>query len=154
MRIEIRAHTLPGRRRLEYDNVHVGIQRGRAVEDLFAGDAPTASWAIEVEHTVMVAGPDFRGPHVQGTRGTRFIYLSWGTVDGAGHFSMFRRTKLLLGTVDAALLAEAEAEADGSLLVGRLGLTDHCGMPRCAAVKPPLIRWSVEPVEPVEKAAP
>jgi hypothetical protein len=31
---------------------------------------------------------------------------------------------------------------DLGLLVGRLGLTDPKGNPRCAAVRPPVIEWS------------
>jgi hypothetical protein len=39
----------------------------------------------------------------------------------------------------AAVLDEA---LDLGLLVGRLGLIDPKGNPRCAAVRPPVIEWS------------
>ncbi len=83
-------------------------------------------------------GFDVKGPYVQGPPGGRFIYLNWGTVDD-GSFTMFRRAKLWLNSVPAEVLA---ASLDG-VLVGRLGLTDARGNPRCAAVRPPVIEWSV-----------
>lgn len=71
--------------------------------------------------------------------GGRFVYLSWGTVDANGVFTMFRRAKLWLDGVAADILDEA---VRGGLLVGRLGLTDDRGEPLCASVRPPLIAWS------------
>ena len=59
-------------------------------------------------------------------------------MDDAG-FTLFRRAKLSLDAVPAAVLDEA---LDLGLLVGRLGLTDPKGNPRCAAVQPPVIGWS------------
>ena len=53
---------------------------------------------------------------------------------------MFRRAKLMLDGVPAEVLAEAAQEG---LIVGRLGLTDPKGQPLCAAVRPPVIEWSV-----------
>lgn len=35
-----------------------------------------------------------------------------------------------------------DAAVDSGLLVARLGLTDRCGQPLCAAVRPPLVNWS------------
>jgi uncharacterized protein DUF5990 len=83
-------------------------------------------------------GVDLKGPYIQGPPGERFIYLSWGTVDGADRFSLFRRAKLCLDAVPPPVI---ESAADLGLLVGRLGLTDHKGNPLCAAVRPPLIEW-------------
>ncbi|MDQ3692210.1 MAG: DUF5990 family protein, partial [Chloroflexota bacterium] len=36
---------------------------------------------------------DFRGAYVQGTRGARFLYLSWGQIAEASEFAMFARVK-------------------------------------------------------------
>jgi len=85
---------------------------------------------------------DVKGPYVQGAPGGRFIYLSWGTVDARGVFTMFRRAKLMLDAVPADVL---DAAARGDVLVACLGLTDACGEPRCARVVPPAITWTVEP---------
>jgi len=46
----------------------------------------------------------------------------------------------MLDGVPAKVLAQA---AKTGLLIGRLGLTDAKGQPQCAAVRPPLIDWSV-----------
>ena len=117
-----------------YSNIHVGVQRKNSRDellDLHRGDAPSATWTLDCS----VDGTDVRGPHIQGGPGQRFIYLSWGSVDGDGHFTMFRRAKLMLADVLAA------AAASGTL-VGTLGLTDAKGHPLCARVQPPQIHWS------------
>ena len=54
---------------------------------------------------------------------------------------MFRRAKLMLADVPAAVL---DAAAASGLLVGRLGLTDAKGQPLCASVRPPQIGWAAE----------
>jgi hypothetical protein len=94
------------------------------------------TWTIDCE----VNGPDVRGPYIQGGPGDRFIYLNWGSVDGDGRMDMFRRAKLMLDGVPDSVLAKA---AKSGLLVGRVGLTDVKGQPLCAAVRPPMIEWSV-----------
>ena len=67
---------------------------------------------------------------MQGRKGERFVYLTWGSVTGGG-FSMFRRAKLML----ADLPDRAEVTVD-------VELTDERGMPRCARLRPPAIRVS------------
>ena len=54
---------------------------------------------------------------------------------------MFRRAKLQLDGVPAEVFDLVLAT--GRPLVGELGLTDGKGMPVCASVRPPGIRWSV-----------
>jgi hypothetical protein len=129
---------------LVYENVHVGVQRRRDVVDTIPADAPTAVWNLSIEPVARDGDLDFRGPFVQGRRGDRFLYLSWGSVDPEGHFEMFRRAKLMLDAVGAELARAAEQPGMG--LVGTLGLTHGDGMPRCAAVRPPVIAWTVDPV--------
>ncbi|RCG25016.1 monooxygenase [Sphaerisporangium album] len=125
-----------------YDNVHVGVQRRDRREDIMGlhpGDAPSALWIIECEARGGPAGVDIRGPHIQGRPGARFVYLAWGAVDGIGHFTGFRRAKLMLDAVDPEI---AEAALRSGTLRARLGLTDAKGHPLCAAVRPPAITWS------------
>jgi hypothetical protein len=125
-----------------YQSVHVGVQRrDRRDEllDLVPGDAPNASWTLDCVVARTPAGVDLRGPFIQGRPGARFIYLSWGTVDGNGMFTLFRRAKLWLDAVPAAVMEEA---VERGVLVGRLRLTDRKGHPLCAAVRPPAIDWS------------
>jgi len=105
------------------------------------GDAPSATWTVDCTVVPSPAGADLKGPYIQGPPGGRFIYLSWGTVDDAGTFTLFRRAKLWLDAIPATVLGSA---ADLGLLVGRLGLTDARGNPVCAAVRPPMIEWSAE----------
>lgn len=130
-----RGHNFPG-----HANIHVGVQRkNRPTEllDLQRGDATVARWTLDCS----VDGLDVRGPFIQGPPGGRFIYLSWGSVDAEGVFSMFRRAKLLLADVPADIMAAAPTSG---VLVGRLRLTDANGQPLCASVRPPQIQWAAE----------
>jgi hypothetical protein len=126
-------------------NVHVGVQRKDRRGELLGltpGDAPSARWAFEATASPAGGGFDLTGPYIQGRPGARFIYLSWGTVDDDGTFTMFRRAKLMLDAIDAVTLAAARRYGS---LIARLELTDTTGYPLCAAVRPPLIRWSAAP---------
>ncbi len=91
MLLVIRGHHLPGRRCGPYDDVHVGLQVRRNPQGLVPGDADRAEWVAEVRTDAR----DFRGPAVQGRKGARFVYLTWGTYTN-GTFTMFRRAKLML----------------------------------------------------------
>ncbi|WP_307618819.1 DUF5990 family protein [Streptomyces sp. V3I7] len=152
MRIRIEAVDLPGRTcpspaagAEAYAGIHVAVQRRERPGELLGlqpGDGPSASWELECTATATPNGMDIKGPYVQGRPGGRFVYLSWGTVDDAGTFTMFRRAKLLLDAVPAEVMAAATGSG---LLTGRLGLTDACGMPLCARVVPPAINWTAEP---------
>ena len=136
MLLQIRGHHLPGRAwqssRECYDNVHVGIQVGREPRELVRGDAESPSWTIPLDVVVREGGLDFCGSAVQGRHGARFVYLTWGDVDADGSFTMFRRAKLML-----ADLAPLVAETDH--VVARVDLTDECGGPRCARLRPPAL---------------
>jgi hypothetical protein len=48
----------------------------------------------------------------------------------------------MLAAIDPSVIAAARKP--GARLVGRLGLTGGDGTPRCAAVRPPGIDWSME----------
>ncbi len=88
-------------------------------------------WEVDVEVVERDGQRDFRGPAVQGKRGERFVYLTWGEVRD-GTFSMFRRAKLMLDDVP-----DPAAES----VVARVDLTDESGMPRCARLKSPALEW-------------
>lgn len=121
-----------------YSNIHVGVQlknRRDELLDLHPADAATAVWTFDCA----VDGTDMRGPYIQGPPGGRFIYLSWGTVDDAGCFTLFRRAKLMLEDVPPDVLDSA---ARSGLLVGTVVLTDAKGNPLCARVRPPQISWT------------
>lgn len=136
----IRCQPSPGVGPLE--NIHVGIGNRGEASELFRGDAASASWRVEVRTADAGDGTiDFRGRLVQGKRGDRFLYLNWGTVDGAGRFGLFRRAKVMLSAIDQALVRRALDE--GGDLVCAVNLTDAKGNPSCARFVPPEIRWSV-----------
>ncbi|GGQ62158.1 DUF5990 family protein [Couchioplanes azureus] len=147
MLIRIEGDDLPGRRggaeadALRRGNVHVGVQRRTEVVDRFPADAAGVRWELEVTSREVDGLLDVGGPWVHGRPGARFLYLSWGAVDGPA-FAMFRRAKLMFGDVPTGTLRAAH---DGAgVLVGRLGLTGADGGPRCARVRPPDIAWRLE----------
>ncbi|MEU8702717.1 DUF5990 family protein [Streptomyces sp. NPDC048680] len=133
-----------------YENIHVGVQRKDRPGELlglFPGDAASASWTLHCTATVVAAsastggagGVGISGPYVQDRLGGRFVYLSWGTVDENGLFSMFRRAKLMFADIGADVL---EAAAHSGHLTARLPLSDGKGQPLCARVRPPVVEWS------------
>jgi hypothetical protein len=126
---------------LRYENVHVGVQCRRDVVDRLPADAPRVEWDFVVDTVPKDGALDFRGPFVHGKRGDRFLYLSWGAVDDASRFEMFRRAKLMLAAVPSDVLRSAQAP--GRRLVGTVKMTHDDGMPRCAAVRPPVVEWTV-----------
>jgi hypothetical protein len=149
VRIRIDGVDLPGRACgpddgiPSYANVHVAVQRRDRPAELLdpqPGDAARASWTLECT----VTGTDVKGPFVQGRPGNRFVYLSWGSVDGSGAFTMFRRAKLVLDAVPTDVL---EAAVRDGQLTGRLGLTDDRGHPLCARVVPPRVTWTAGAAE-------
>lgn len=125
MRLVIRGHHLPGRDCGPYHDVHVGLQVRRDPLGLVPGDADGAEWVVDIR----TDDGDFRGPAVQGRKGERFVYLTWGSRSGGG-FTMFRRAKLMLDDLPRGA-DEVTVEVD---------LTDDDGMPRCARLRPPAIR--------------
>ena len=144
--IRIEGHDLPGRRggaqadALRLRNVHVGVQRKSEVVERFGAGAAEAVWEFEVTSREVDGLLDVGGPYVHGRPGARFLYLSWGAVDG-DTFAGFRRAKLMFGDIPTPLLRAAHES--GGVLVGRLGLTDAEGGPRCARVRPPDITWQL-----------
>jgi Family of unknown function (DUF5990) len=128
VRLIIRGHHLPGSRIGSYDGVHVGIQVGRGPTELFAADAEKVEWATEID----TAGGDFRGPAVQGRKGDRFVYLTWGVLDG-DQFHVFRRAKLMLADLPSTAADE---------VIASVHLTDDDAMPRCARLRPPALAFS------------
>jgi hypothetical protein len=124
-----------------HHHVHVAVQGRKGQQDLFGlapGDAKSAVWELECRAAATSPPLDLRGPQIQGSPGRRFIYLTWGVVDAAEVFTMFRRAKLRLDAVPAEVLEAARASG---VLIGRLGLSDDHRRPLCASVRPPRIEW-------------
>ncbi len=141
LHVRIEGTDLPGRSFAERGDVHVGVQCRKDPVELTPGDAPEATFEFDVDILPTDDGAwDFRGPYIHGPRGERFIYLSWVDLLPGGAGAMFRRAKLHLSCLDAALITAA-AEP-GRHLKARLALTDGKGGPRCASIRPPGISWS------------
>lgn len=143
MQLSITGEHLPGRSFCRpdgstMDNVHVGVQLRRDPAHLIRADATEAIWVLDIDVVRTDDGLDFRGPAVQGKRGERFVYLTWGDLE-AVHFEMFRRAKLMLNRIDQDVVKAAIATGH---LVATVHLTDERGGPRCARVDPPAIRWA------------
>jgi hypothetical protein len=128
--VRIEGVELPGRSCGDHADVHVGVQRKQEVIEQVRADASSATWTFDVTTKVGPDGTrDFGGPFVHGTRGERFVYLSWG--EGSGDsFAMFRRAKVML-----------DEAPDAESVVATVTLTDSCGMPICARVRSPAISW-------------
>ncbi|WP_328910050.1 DUF5990 family protein [Streptomyces sp. NBC_00234] len=148
MQIHIEASALPGLACGPdsdfpgYENIHVGVQRKDRPGELLGlhpGDAPSAGWTLDCVAAPGEEGVEVSGPYVQNRLGGRFVYLSWGTVDGAGLFSMFRRAKLMFADIDPAVL---DAAVRTGHLTARLALTDGKGQPLCGRIRPPSIEWT------------
>ena len=147
--VRIEGHDLPGRTcgpgpdyPNGHHNIHVAVQGRKGQRDLLGlvpADVSGAVWDLECAVASPPPTTDLRGPKIQGSPGKRFIYLTWGVVDDPGAFTMFRRAKLWLDAVPAAVM---ETACDRGLLVGRLSLSDDKGWPLCAAVRPPQIEWT------------
>ncbi len=145
MRLSIFGSNLPGCVFCRPDgslmtNVHVGVQVGREPAQPVKADASEVHWELDIDAIVRDGQVDFRGPAVQGKRGERFIYLTWGEVRGDNEFEMFRRAKLMLNRIDASVVGSA---IDADRLLARVDLTGDDGGPRCARVDLPAIEWSV-----------
>ena len=140
MIVRIRGRDLPGRDFVSdgqpLHHVHVGTQVGREPTDLVLADVPSAEWTVEVSRV----DDDWRGPAVQGKRGERFLYLTWGDLPPGGEFAMFRRAKLVLDRIEPEVVRRAEVSGE---LRADVVLTDAHGCPTCARVDPPMLTWSV-----------
>jgi len=75
---------------------------------------PRADGLRQFDFELIVAGdpdrgpPDFGGPFVSGSKGERFVYLSWQRRDGAGFMN---RIKVRLKDIDWSLVRDAADKA-------------------------------------------
>jgi len=141
VRVEIHGTKMPGARFMDKSAVRVGIQKDREVVDDIPGDSEMVVFNVSLRVVRLEDGGfDFRGPHVFGTRGDRFLYLCWGERKD-GTWEGFRRAKIKLGHVPPETWVGAIN--DGLPVVGRLELTDAKGGPKCASLKSDEVMWSM-----------
>lgn len=132
MKLVIEGHHLPGTTCGQYADVHVGVQVGRDPTDLVRADVDTVRWELDIDVVDEGGVTDFRGPAVQGRRGERFVYLTWGEGSGPA-FAMFRRAKLMLDDVP---------DRRAPRVTARVRLTDEHGHATCARLRPPALEWA------------
>ncbi len=77
-------------------------------------------------------GLDFRGPYVQGKKGKKFVYLSWGELGNDGGFTMFRRAVLHFTAIKSKDWRRAISSS--RIIEGTVDLTDDRGGPICANI--------------------
>ncbi len=143
--VRIECHNLPHPSVCGGNRLLLGTQLRKAPHDVIeVAPGGTATFDAELEIVTTDGTHDQRGPFVQGRKGDRFLYLTWG--NGAGDepgddFGMFRRAKLKLNDLTDAQL---DAAAAGKTIVASVDGTLPDGTPACAGLKPPQIEWSVE----------
>src|SRR5438067_2227531 len=142
--VRILGQNLPGLRFCEHEAVHVGVQRETREDiiDPVPGDALEAVFSFTINIVRANDGQiDFRGSVVQGKRGARFIYLSWGNLFPDGQFHMFRRAKIPLSALTE--MGIADAAETGTIVEAVVNLTGARGQPICASLRPPQISWRI-----------
>lgn len=112
--------------------VRFGLQDKKgAMQDGFA----LADGLIRFDFEVTIAGapdqglPDFGGPFVSGSKGERFVYLSWARLNGAGFMN---RIKVRLADIDWPLIEAAQ---------DKILLADLSGAPTGGGNRP--VEWRV-----------
>jgi hypothetical protein len=121
--------------------VRFGLQAGREVDDHVPATGTTVFHA-EIEIVGGEVGSDFRGRHVRGRKGDRFLYLSWGAPDTLEAFVMLARAKIKLGDIPAELLDEVTRR--NGVLVCELQATNDRGQPASGSIRPPAVAWRAE----------
>ncbi|GJM39317.1 MAG: hypothetical protein DHS20C19_26840 [Acidimicrobiales bacterium] len=111
------------------------VQIRRAVEQITPMRGSRMELTAEFETVRDERGVDFRGPYVQGRRGERFVYISWGLGDDPEEFHMYRRAKIMLDEIPASLLCEPT-------VVASIAGTSGDGGPVCARVRAEHVEWT------------
>ncbi|MGI9614702.1 MAG: DUF5990 family protein [Acidimicrobiales bacterium] len=120
--------------------VAFGLQHKRGEVDPVPATS-TSAFEFQLEIFSNDAGTfDFRGDYVNGRRGDRFVYLSWGVPGEAEPFVMFARAKIKLGDIPTELLQAAVKK--GTDLECRLEATNAKGQPASGTIRPPAVGWA------------
>lgn len=141
--LRIRCRNLPGSRFERWVGLRLGVQRGRAevVQDVSA-DGAEATFDVTLKvsgEPSPDAGPDFTGPFAQGTRGDRFVYLTWGMRQADNGWEIVRRAKLRLGAIGWDWIAKARQTGEPLEVV--IDATDAKGGPVCASLSADRVTW-------------
>jgi hypothetical protein len=109
-------------------NVDYALQRGSGSKYETEQLQRSAGADLHFELEVRCEGNDCRGPHVQGPRGERFVYLDIGTCAGQMDSEWSRRIKVPLTGLSEAIGATS--------LEARISGTGRDGSPSCATQRP------------------
>ncbi len=111
--------------------VGYALQRGRdELEQVQIAGKSTLHFTFDVSwRDLPDGGVDFRGEHVQGPRGARFVYITSGVRAGQHDSCWDRRAKISLMPL-CALLATSKSRAFDASFAG----TGRDGGPSCATV--------------------
>jgi hypothetical protein len=111
--------------------VDFGVQKGRGRPFTIEQKQRSSGRDLKFEFPVVVktgkdGGPDFAGPHVQGSAGERFFYINIGTYAGQTETPWGRRLKVPLYVI------KWSAIESGRILTARIPGTCKDGGPSCA----------------------
>lgn len=136
--VRVHAHNMPTDWCRDHGVTQLGLSRAKEVVAAVSTDHAAADFDLTVDVVSKPAGLDFRGPHVFGRPGERFLYLNWTCAPGGTGGG---RVKLQLAHADPELV---ESALTGGTLVADLDLTSTKGGPVYASVRPPALTWRFE----------
>jgi hypothetical protein len=137
--VRIHAHNLPTAWCRDHGVTHLGLSRAKEIVAAVPTDQPGAEFELTVDVVRKADSLDFRGPHVFGRPGERFLYLNWTGGPGSTGTG---RIKLQLVPIEPNLVERA---LDGGALVADLDLTSTKGGPVYASVRAPALTWRFTP---------
>ena len=147
MIVEVRGVNSPGRRcnpapqHGPYEDVQMGVGHFTNPVGVVPGDTRGVLWRVPVRVVRQNGELDFRGPHVDGKRGDRHIYLNWFNREADGQLRLFRRGKVMLEGLDPRLVEQAE-RTDAALRC-TVNLTNEKGLPSTARFWAADLAWRV-----------
>ncbi len=142
---EIECYDFPCVALFPYAHLRLGIQERNDVrQDVPCTPCPSEGvrfhFALKADMDPAGGTVAFRGGYAQGPREARFIYLCWGAW-GEGGWQHYRRAKVPLGGLAPGAVEGAIREARP--IRARIRMTDACGEPVTATLKPEQVEWSV-----------
>ena len=136
----LKFHDTNGDRSVEYQPVHLGIQRGDEVIELTPANRKRVVFEPDFRVAPLADGKtNFLGPFAKGTPSERFFYLSWVVKGESGRLTRFRRAKIHLSHL---LWSQVEAAShSGKALSVTLSMSGKRGDPRCGSIRDG--RWQI-----------
>ena len=118
-----------------------GLQSSHGVDDPVPASEST-DFVTEIKVRNSGNDVDFAGEHVHGSRGDRFIYLSWGVPDQTEPFVMFARAKIKLAHIPPDLLEQTTEQRRA--LRAEIQATNSKDQPATGTIQQSAIEWSTD----------